>query len=196
MLTSKCSAGAARHEGLLSHQRHAVLQRSRRVVVRAEASTNGKKTQSVSRSAAWAQTMACVNAELVVPISVMTDSYKASHFLQYPEAKRMVAVRGRNRCLAYDSYEVYGINYLVKQHSSVFQQLSQLAASHAAQGSMSTTRTGPARAVRRLCVAGSLCAGSSAHIRCVSQHTCLWQMLPHPCSCAFPCTFLLWHAVW
>lgn len=39
--------------------------------------------------------MASVNAELVVPISVMTDSYKASHFLQYPEAKRMVAVRHR-----------------------------------------------------------------------------------------------------
>jgi hypothetical protein len=28
-----------------------------------------------------------------VPISVLTDSYKASHFLQYPDAHKMVAVR-------------------------------------------------------------------------------------------------------
>jgi hypothetical protein len=27
-----------------------------------------------------------------LPISVLTDSYKATHFLQYPEAKKMVAV--------------------------------------------------------------------------------------------------------
>ena len=29
-----------------------------------------------------------------VPISVLTDSYKASHFLQYPAATKMVAVGG------------------------------------------------------------------------------------------------------
>jgi hypothetical protein len=28
---------------------------------------------------------------LMVPISVLTDSYKASHFLMYPEAELMVA---------------------------------------------------------------------------------------------------------
>ena len=28
----------------------------------------------------------------IVPVSVLTDSYKASHYLQYPDAKRMVAV--------------------------------------------------------------------------------------------------------
>ncbi len=28
-----------------------------------------------------------------VPISVLTDSYKAGYFMQYPEAKKMVAVR-------------------------------------------------------------------------------------------------------
>ena len=28
-----------------------------------------------------------------IPISVLTDSYKASHFEQYPDASRMVAVR-------------------------------------------------------------------------------------------------------
>lgn len=27
-----------------------------------------------------------------VPISVLTDSYKATHFLQYPKAQKMVAV--------------------------------------------------------------------------------------------------------
>jgi len=27
-----------------------------------------------------------------LPISILTDSYKATHFLQYPEAKKMVAV--------------------------------------------------------------------------------------------------------
>lgn len=27
-----------------------------------------------------------------LPISILTDSYKATHFLQYPEAKQMVAV--------------------------------------------------------------------------------------------------------
>ena len=30
---------------------------------------------------------------LGLPISILTDSYKASHFLQYPEARKMVAVR-------------------------------------------------------------------------------------------------------
>ena len=28
-----------------------------------------------------------------VPISVLTDSYKATHYLQYPGATKMVAVR-------------------------------------------------------------------------------------------------------
>lgn len=30
-----------------------------------------------------------------LPISVLTDSYKATHYLQYPDAKKMVAVRAR-----------------------------------------------------------------------------------------------------
>jgi hypothetical protein len=33
-----------------------------------------------------------VHAMAGLPISVLTDSYKASHFLQYPEAQKMVAV--------------------------------------------------------------------------------------------------------
>lgn len=28
-----------------------------------------------------------------VPVSVLTDSYKASHYLQYPDTSKMVAVR-------------------------------------------------------------------------------------------------------
>jgi hypothetical protein len=35
--------------------------------------------------------MSC-NPLLAVPMGVMTDSYKASHFLQYPDALKMVAV--------------------------------------------------------------------------------------------------------
>ena len=29
----------------------------------------------------------------MVPISLFSDSYKASHYLQYPECQQMVAVR-------------------------------------------------------------------------------------------------------
>jgi hypothetical protein len=41
-----------------------------------------------------------VHAMSGLPISVLTDSYKASHFLQYPEAQKMVAVgcKGGSRC--------------------------------------------------------------------------------------------------
>jgi hypothetical protein len=28
-----------------------------------------------------------------LPISILTDSYKTTHFLQYPESRKMVAVR-------------------------------------------------------------------------------------------------------
>lgn len=28
---------------------------------------------------------------ILIPIAVLTDSYKATHFLQYPECKKMVA---------------------------------------------------------------------------------------------------------
>lgn len=31
-------------------------------------------------------------APFMIPMGVLTDSYKASHFLQYPEARKMVAV--------------------------------------------------------------------------------------------------------
>jgi hypothetical protein len=29
---------------------------------------------------------------MLLPMGILTDSYKASHFLQYPAAKKMVAV--------------------------------------------------------------------------------------------------------
>lgn len=34
-----------------------------------------------------------MNVHDYIPISVLTDSYKASHFVQYPDATKMVAVR-------------------------------------------------------------------------------------------------------
>lgn len=34
-----------------------------------------------------------MNVHDYIPISVLTDSYKASHFVQYPDASKMVAVR-------------------------------------------------------------------------------------------------------
>ena len=40
-------------------------------------------------------------ASFVVPISVLTDSYKATHFLQYPGATKMVAVGGAGGCIAH-----------------------------------------------------------------------------------------------
>lgn len=72
--------------------------RARGLHATVKASSNG--TDRSSSRTAWKQTMASVNAELVVPISLMTDSYKASHFLQYPEARRMVAVRSPSSNLA------------------------------------------------------------------------------------------------
>jgi hypothetical protein len=36
--------------------------------------------------------MAACSPMLMLPMGVLTDSYKASHFLQYPQAKKMVAV--------------------------------------------------------------------------------------------------------
>lgn len=50
------------------------------------------QASSSNGSGSWAQTMASCNPALCIPISVMTDSYKASHFLQYPTSKKMVAV--------------------------------------------------------------------------------------------------------
>jgi hypothetical protein len=50
------------------------------------------QASSSNGSSSWAQTMASSNPALCIPISVMTDSYKASHFLQYPTSKKMVAV--------------------------------------------------------------------------------------------------------
>jgi hypothetical protein len=36
--------------------------------------------------------MAACSPMMLLPMGVLTDSYKASHFLQYPEALKMVAV--------------------------------------------------------------------------------------------------------
>lgn len=50
------------------------------------------QASSSNGSGSWTQAMASCNPALFIPISVMTDSYKASHFLQYPKSKKMVAV--------------------------------------------------------------------------------------------------------
>jgi hypothetical protein len=49
---------------------------------------------SVGRSAATSTAVSMTPALLTdyLPISILTDSYKATHILQYPEAKKMVAV--------------------------------------------------------------------------------------------------------
>jgi len=57
-----------------------------------------------------------------VPISVLTDSYKATHFLQYPKAQKMVAY-GEFRCgYNKDSSDTrmvaYGIRYLIENYIS------------------------------------------------------------------------------
>lgn len=36
--------------------------------------------------------MAACSPLMLLPMGIMTDSYKASHFLQYPQARKMVAV--------------------------------------------------------------------------------------------------------
>ena len=52
-------------------------------------------TASVSNGAAAKPHAATTPALLTdyLPMSILTDSYKASHFLQYPAATKMVAVR-------------------------------------------------------------------------------------------------------
>lgn len=75
--------------GVVPAVRHCQTHRSKLVV---QASSNGMQANSTNGSGSWAQAMASCNPSLCVPISVMTDSYKASHFLQYPASKKMVAV--------------------------------------------------------------------------------------------------------
>eukprot|EP00775_Hariotina_reticulata_P005943 gene5943-6182_t len=63
--------------------------------------------------------MSC-NPLLAVPMGVMTDSYKASHFLQYPDAQKMVAY-GEYRCgFNGDSEDTrliaYGIRYVMENY--------------------------------------------------------------------------------
>ena len=35
-------------------------------------------------------------AQQAIPISLLTDSYKANHYLQYPASKQMIAVGSRH----------------------------------------------------------------------------------------------------
>lgn len=55
-----------------------------------------------------------------VPISVLTDSYKATHFLQYPEAQKMVCYGefrcGYNKDTSDTRLVSYGMRYLVENY--------------------------------------------------------------------------------
>lgn len=55
-----------------------------------------------------------------VPISVLSDSYKATHFLQYPKAQKMVAYgefrQGFNKDKTDTRMVAYGIRYLVENY--------------------------------------------------------------------------------
>jgi hypothetical protein len=58
-------------------------------------SSNGAAAPAVDAAASSSTaSLASANPLLSVPISVLTDSYKASHFLQYPAADKLVAVGG------------------------------------------------------------------------------------------------------
>ena len=55
-----------------------------------------------------------------VPVSVLTDSYKATHFLQYPAAKKMVCYgefrAGFNKDQEDTRLVAYGIRYIIENH--------------------------------------------------------------------------------
>jgi hypothetical protein len=62
------------------------------------------------------------SGSLMVPVSVLTDSYKASHFLMYPEADLMVAYgefRGPFQKDKEDSrFVFYGMRYIIDTYVS------------------------------------------------------------------------------
>jgi hypothetical protein len=79
----------------------AALRRPRRAAPAPPARAAPRAGNGAGPAAAAAPLPASMAAPLgmlsAVPISVLTDSYKASHFLQYPETRKMVAVRRRGR---------------------------------------------------------------------------------------------------
>ncbi len=52
---------------------------------------NGASSQAVTARSAASQPSSLILSSWL-PISVLTDSYKTTHFVQYPEAQKMVAV--------------------------------------------------------------------------------------------------------
>uniref|UniRef100_A0A7R9YV39 Nicotinamide phosphoribosyltransferase n=1 Tax=Chlamydomonas euryale TaxID=1486919 RepID=A0A7R9YV39_9CHLO len=79
-----------------------------------------------------------------VPVSVLTDSYKASHHLQYPGAKKMVAYGEFRSGFQKDKEDTrilfYGIRYIVEEYISKqwtmqdVDQVDQFCKSHMAPG--------------------------------------------------------------
>lgn len=49
-------------------------------------------------NASSSSSMAACSPLMLLPMGILTDSYKASHFLQYPAAKKMVAVSFPPKC--------------------------------------------------------------------------------------------------
>lgn len=77
--------------------------------LRASSASNGHRDSGSSKqkpsaddtAAAWRSGVGATSLPaLCLPIAVLTDSYKASHFLQYPESRKMVAVSSWASCSA------------------------------------------------------------------------------------------------
>lgn len=88
------AAAAAAATGLAAAPRHSsnnnTLSGRPLLHTACEAIGNGHATTNNSSSSM--PSSSCIPM-MLIPMGVMTDSYKASHFLQYPEANKMVAVR-------------------------------------------------------------------------------------------------------
>lgn len=69
-----------------------------------------------------ARDIAMAGSMMKVPVSVMTDSYKATHFMQYPAASKMVAYGEFRSGFNKDTYDQrlvsYGIRYLIDNYVS------------------------------------------------------------------------------
>lgn len=94
-----------------------------------EAAVSSPKVESGNTAASSASSAAATGVPRArrfgppIPISVLTDSYKASHFLMYPEAKRMVAYgefrAPYNKDESDSRFVYYGIRYIIENFVAV-----------------------------------------------------------------------------
>ena len=66
-----------------------VLRQCKQVKMVVSSDANAEHTRSLYPTA---QPPAVEPLQLMLPISLLTDSYKTTHFLQYPKSRKMVAV--------------------------------------------------------------------------------------------------------